>query len=98
MSLAPPIANAVFRAAALTTSAEVMRGQPRRYPNDAGRADGVKDHGPSLVGVIAHRDVIRMIVKMDIRNRHLELILLGRVKSHAIGFLWHVFAHQPHSG
>src|ERR1700737_3710548 len=39
-----------------------------------------------------------MIVKMNIRNRHAELIPLCREKRYTVAFLRQVFAHQVHAG
>jgi hypothetical protein len=44
--------------------------------------------------VVAHRDVVRMIVKMNIWDRDGELVFLCRVERYTVGLLWHVFAHQ----
>src|ERR1700722_7474073 len=39
-----------------------------------------------------------MIVKMDIWNRHAELIFLSRMERPAGGWLRHVFTNKPHAG
>ena len=98
VSLTPFVANPIFLTRALTTGAKIMRGCARRRPNDAGRTDGVVDHCTSLVGVIAHRNIVCMIVKMNIRNRYAEPIFLYRVKRHTIACLRHIFAYKPHAG
>ena len=63
-----------------------------------GGADGLVDGGTLLVGVIAHGDVVRMIVEMHARHRHAELVLGLRIQRDAVGFLRHVLADQPHAG
>src|SRR6478672_8828285 len=50
-----------------------------------------------MLGVLAHRDVVRMIVEMHARDRHAELVLGLRVERDAVGLLRHVLADQPHA-
>src|SRR6516225_7026786 len=66
--------------------------------NDTGRSHGIVDHTTSLISVVTHRNVVRMIVNMNIGNGKPELIFLGRVKCYTVGGLRHVFTHQPHTG
>jgi len=98
VSLPPFVANAVLWPDALATGAKIMRRRAWRTPNDAGRTHGIVNHGTSLISVVPHRNIVHMIIKMNIRNRHAELIFLGRVERYTVGCLRHIFTDQPHAG
>lgn len=97
VGLAPFIADPIFATSALAAGAQIVSGRTWRNPDDPGRTDGVIDHCASRKTVIPHGNVVRMIVKMDVWNRHPELIPFRRVERHSVRLLRHVFAHKPHA-
>ena len=98
VGLAELVHHAVPRLLAHPVGAEVVRAGIGRRRIGHGGADGLVDRGALLVGVVAHRDVVGMIVEMHARHRHAELVLGLRIERDAVGLLRHVLADQPHAG
>ncbi len=48
--------------------------------------------------MIAHGNVVRVVVEMHVCDRHAVLILDVVVQRHPIGFLRHILTNQPHPG
>src|ERR1700730_14615156 len=95
--LAPFIANTVVRPFTLSARAEIVSGWAWRNSNDSRGTDRLKELRTLHEPVFPHFDVVGMIIEMDVRNRHAELVFLVWMKRHAVAFLRHVFPTEPYA-
>ena len=70
----------------------------RRDRDGLDGADRIIHCGAPLVPVVAHRDVVGMIIVVHVRDRKSPLVFFGRMESNGVGFLRHVLADDPHPG
>src|ERR1700740_2740111 len=95
MRLAPLVANTLVRTFALSTCAKIVSGWAGRNSNNSSGANRFKHLRTLKKPVLPHCNIVRMVIKMDIRNWLVELVLFVRMQRHAVSFLGHVFPHKP---
>ncbi len=95
MCLAPFVDDTVLRLLAHAVGAEIVRRGVGRRGEATRRADGCIKRFALLVGMVAHRDIVRMIREPDIRDRHAVLVLQIAMQLHGILLLRHVLADDP---
>ena len=81
--LAPFVDHAVARLLAHPVGAEIVRRGIGRRREGTRRADRLIERLARLVGMVAHRDVVRMVVEGDVGDRHAVLVLQVAMQRHA---------------
>src|SRR6202046_5472935 len=75
----------------------IVRGRKRLVVHGPFGADGFVEGVGLLEPVLLHGEVVRVIVYVDVRNRHAVLVLAIRMERDAIVFAGHVLADDPDS-
>ena len=81
--LTPLITNTVAGTRALPASAKIMGRRAWRNSNDSDRADRLKHSRALNETMLSHRNVVRMIIEMNVGNRHVELVLFAWMQRNA---------------
>src|SRR5208337_5538031 len=68
-----------------------------RCGESACRAYGLIHRFTLPIGMVAHRDVIWVVVEMNVHYRQAPLVLLVAHRD-PVRFLWHILADDPHPG
>ena len=90
--------DAVARLFAHPICPQVMGAGVRGRRERARRSDCVVHRGALLVRMIAHGDVVGVVVIVDARDRHSVGVLHHRIERDPVGLLRQVLADQPHPG
>ncbi len=95
MRLPVLVHHAVLRLFAHPVGAEIVRRGIGRRRECADRADGFVKRLALRIGVVAHGNIVRVIVIIDIGNRQAVFVLHILAERDAVFLLRHVFADDP---
>src|SRR6185437_8306692 len=90
VGLSPLVAHAIARLLAHAAGSHVMRRGVGRHRDGLSGADRIVDIGAAFEGIVAHREIVRMIVVMHVWNRQTPFVFLSRIEGDGVGLLRHV--------